>query len=83
MMGVSRRRRASRSSGAVGGPVSILRFPEQLIPDVVYIEYLTQAIYPETPAEISRYWHLMNTLATHALSPDDTMKLVRQILSDT
>lgn len=70
-------------AGAVGSPVSILRFPGQLIPDVVYIENLTQAIYPETPAEIRHYWHLMNTLATHALSADDTMEFVRQILSDT
>lgn len=68
--------------GAVGSPVSILRFPGQLIPDVAYIEYLTQATYPETPAEICHYWHLMNTLATHALSADDTMTFVRQILGD-
>jgi transcriptional regulator with XRE-family HTH domain len=66
--------------GAVGVPFSILRFTGHLIPDLVYIEYRTGAAYPESPRETGHYWHLMNDLATEALSPDRTARLVRQIL---
>jgi transcriptional regulator with XRE-family HTH domain len=68
-------------SGAVGVPLTVLRFPGELIPDLVYTECLTNAIYPDAPAEIRYYWHLMNSLATEALSADDTVKLIGQILS--
>lgn len=67
--------------GAVGVPFTILRFPGELIPDLVYAEGLTHAAYPETPAEIRYYWHLMNALATEALSADDTVKLIEQTMS--
>jgi len=65
--------------GAVGVPFSILRFPGALLPDLVYVESFAQAAYPERPEELRHYWHLMNTLATEALSPDDTVKLLRQL----
>ena len=66
--------------GAVGVPFSILRFPGELIPDLVYIEYLTHAAYPEKPAAIRYWWHLMNGLATQAQSPTDTAELLHQLL---
>jgi hypothetical protein len=68
-------------TSAVGVPFTILRFPGELIADLVYIEYLTNAAYPEAPAEIGYYWHLMNALATEALSAGDTVKLIEQIAS--
>jgi transcriptional regulator with XRE-family HTH domain len=68
--------------GAVGFPFSILRFPGELIPDVVYIEYLALAAYPEKPAEIRYYWHLMNAVATQAQSPAQTAGLLSQLLND-
>jgi transcriptional regulator with XRE-family HTH domain len=68
-------------AGAVGFPFSILRFPGELIPDVVYIECLTHAAYLEKQAEIRYYWHLMNGLATEASSPGETVSLLAQILS--
>ena len=67
--------------GAAGVPFTILRFPGQLIPDFVYVEYLTGAAYPDAPGEVGYYWHLMNALATEALSPGDTIRLIRQGLS--
>jgi transcriptional regulator with XRE-family HTH domain len=68
--------------GAVGAPFSILRFHGDLIPDLVYLEYPTHAAYPEKPAEVRHYWHLMNALATEAQSPGDMSKLLEQILRD-
>jgi transcriptional regulator with XRE-family HTH domain len=70
-------------SGAIGVPISILRFPGELIPDVVYIEHLTHASYPEKPAEIRYYWHLMNAVATEAHPPAETAELLHQLLKST
>jgi hypothetical protein len=33
------------SDAAAGGAFSILRFPHQDLPDIVYIEHLTNALY--------------------------------------
>jgi hypothetical protein len=66
--------------GAAGVPFTILRFPGQLISDFVYAKYLTGAAYPESPAEIGHYWHLMNALATEALSPAATVQLIQRAL---
>ena len=71
---------SARLPGAAGIPFSILRFPGQLIPDLVCTEYLTGATYPETADEISYYWHTMNNMATEALPPGGTARLIRQIL---
>jgi transcriptional regulator with XRE-family HTH domain len=68
--------------GAIGFPFSILRFPGELIPDVVYIEYLALAAYPEKPAEIGYYWHLMNAVATQAQPSGQTAGLLNQLLDD-
>lgn len=69
--------------GTVGVPFTILRFPGELIPDLVYTEYLTGAAYPETPGQIRYHWHAMNRLATEALSADRTIELMEQILGET
>jgi hypothetical protein len=68
--------------GAVGAPFSILRFPGELIPDLVYTEYLTSASYVEAQDEVQYYWHLMNALATEALSPEETTRFIEAILRD-
>jgi len=69
--------------GAVGVPFSILRFPGELIPDLVYAESLTSASYVEARDEVYYYWHLMNALATEAHSPEETTGLIERILADT
>jgi transcriptional regulator with XRE-family HTH domain len=65
--------------GAAGVPFSILRFPGELIPDLVYTEYLTGAAYVEAPDEVTYYWHLMNALATEALLPDEAAQFIERI----
>ena len=69
-------------SGAVGAPFSILRFPGELIPDLVYAEHLTTAAYVEAPDEVRYYWHLMNALATEALGPDETAQFMERALAE-
>jgi transcriptional regulator with XRE-family HTH domain len=55
--------------GARGGPVVLLRFAGDQLPDVVCLEYLTGAVYPSRLAELARYWDMLNQLATQADPP--------------
>jgi len=68
-------------AGSTGFPFTILRFRGLLIPDFVCIEHRTGAVYPDSPEEISSYWHLMNAMATEALPSDDTIQLIQQALA--
>jgi hypothetical protein len=54
---------------AIGGPVVLLRFPGDRLPDVVYLEQPTSAVYPSRPAELAYYWDMLNHLATEADPP--------------
>ncbi|RBQ17413.1 transcriptional regulator [Spongiactinospora rosea] len=68
---------------ASGGPVTILRLPERDLPDVVYLEQLASATYPDRPADVSHYTHVMNRLATEAAPAVETPDFLRRILKDT
>ncbi|MET9388905.1 DUF5753 domain-containing protein [Streptomyces sp. NPDC006624] len=74
-----------RSGGhaAEGGPVTILRLPGGHLPDMVYLEKLTCALYPDKPAEIERYWDAMNRLVVEAESPDETPTILHRVLQET
>jgi len=67
---------------AGGGAVTILRLPDPELPDVVYLEQLTTAIYPDRPADIDYYRHVMNLLTFQAEPPDATPAILYQILAD-
>lgn len=64
---------------AVGGPMIQLRFPEGLLPDLVYQEQLDSAIYLNKPAETVRYWDILNTVATGALPPEPSVEMLRRL----
>ncbi|GAP47019.1 DUF5753 domain-containing protein [Streptomyces azureus] len=74
-----------RSGGhaAEGGPVTILRLPGGDLPDMVYLEQLTTALYPDRPAEIECYWDAMNRLVVEAEPPDETPTILHRILQET
>ena len=40
---------------ACRGPVELLRFPGDQLPDVVCLEYFADAVYPSRPTELTRY----------------------------
>ncbi|MGW0471226.1 helix-turn-helix domain-containing protein [Streptomyces coeruleorubidus] len=73
----------SGGHAAEGGPVTILRLPGGQLPDVVYLEQLTTALYPDKPADIERYWDAMNRLVVEAESPDETPTILHRILQET
>jgi transcriptional regulator with XRE-family HTH domain len=54
---------------AAGGPFSILRFAEPDLPDVVYLEQLTSAIYLDKRENVEHYAAVMDRLCVEAL-PD-------------
>ena len=64
---------------AVGGPVILLRFAGDQLPDVVYLEQLTSAIYPSSPSDLTYYWNLLNQLATEADPPIASSMILDQI----
>ena len=71
-----------RSGGhaAMGGAFSILRFPEQGLPDVVYIEHLTSALYLEKREDVDQYAEAIGRLFIEAEPPDRTPDILRQAL---
>jgi len=51
---------------AEAGAFSILRFPEPDLPDVVYLEHLTSAIYLDKRRDVDRYLQAMERLCAQA-----------------
>lgn len=51
---------------AESGAFSILRFPEPDVPDVVYLEHLTSAIYLDKRRDVDRYLQTMERLCAQA-----------------
>jgi transcriptional regulator with XRE-family HTH domain len=64
---------------AGGGPVTLLRFAGDQLPDVVYLEQLTSAVYPSSPADLAYYWNMLNQLATEADPPIASTMILNQI----
>jgi hypothetical protein len=53
----------------VGGPFTILRFPHADLPDIVYLEQLTSAVYLDKNEDVQRYLRVMHRLCTEAAAP--------------
>ncbi|MCK2217433.1 helix-turn-helix domain-containing protein [Actinomadura sp. ATCC 31491] len=66
---------------AAGGPFSILRFPERELPDVVYMEQLTSALYLDKPADSDHYMEVMDRLSVQAETPKETRRFLERLLS--
>jgi hypothetical protein len=56
-----------------------LRFPEGLLPDLVYQEQLESAIYLNKPADTVRYWNILNSVVTEALPPEQSTEMLRKL----
>src|SRR5215472_11704160 len=59
---------------AAGGPFSLLRFAEDDLPDVVYMEQLNSAQHLTKPDVVDRYLAVFQRLRTDALSPARSVK---------
>ncbi|GAA2898482.1 transcriptional regulator [Actinoplanes cyaneus] len=72
----------SGGHAAAGGAFSILRFPHEELPDVVYIEHLTSALYLEKREEVDQYAAAIGRLFIEAQPPAETPKFLERILDD-
>jgi hypothetical protein len=62
-----------------GGPLTLVRFHEEHLPDLIHIEGATTSA--SRPAEIERLWHTFNTLVTEARQPERTPAMIDTILT--
>jgi hypothetical protein len=67
---------------AAGGAFSILRFPDQDLPDVVFIEQLTGGFYLEKPDEVDQYAGAMGRLYIEAAPLAQTAEILHRVLQD-
>ena len=68
---------------AAGGSFTVLRFAEPEVPDVVYIEQLTSALYLDKREDVDHYLEVMNNLSTEALTPVQSARFLAEIIRDT
>jgi hypothetical protein len=66
---------------AAGQAFSILRFPHEKLPDVVYIEHLTSGLYLERREEVDRYAAAIGRLFIEAELPGRTPEILREHLA--
>ncbi len=69
--------------GNVGGvgSVTILRFAEAEVKDVVYMEQIASAQYLTKQSDVDPYQQLMNELGMHARPATDTPAILREIMT--
>jgi hypothetical protein len=67
---------------AAGGAFTILRFPDEDLPDVVYIEHLTSALYVDKREEVDRYLAAVGRLFIDAEPVADTPAILHTILGE-
>jgi uncharacterized protein DUF5753/helix-turn-helix protein len=65
-----------------GGSFSVLRFAERDLPDVVYIEQLTSALYLDRRAEVDHYLETMNRLSAEAMTPPQTLRFLGKLAAE-
>jgi transcriptional regulator with XRE-family HTH domain len=59
---------------------AILRFTEHDLPDVVYVENLTSALYLDKQADVDRYLLAMERLSLVAYEPRETPRFIDEII---
>jgi transcriptional regulator with XRE-family HTH domain len=67
---------------AAGGSFTVLRFSEQEVPDVVYLEQLTSALYLDKRDDVDHYMEVMNHLSTEAMTPVQSMRFIAELSQD-
>jgi transcriptional regulator with XRE-family HTH domain len=68
---------------AAGGSFSMLRFTEPDVPDMIYAEQLTSAVYLDKPVDVAIYAEVLDRLSAKALTPSQTRKFLDQVRDET
>jgi transcriptional regulator with XRE-family HTH domain len=67
---------------AEAGSFTIMRFPEPDLPDVVYLEQLTSALYLDKREDSDRYTEVMERLSLESEPPERTAEVLTRILEE-
>ena len=70
------------TAAAAGSPVTILRFSDPDLPDKVYLEHLTSAVYLDKRAEIDQYSLIMDRLCAEAFQPVESAEFIRELVDE-
>jgi len=65
-----------------GGAFTVLRFRDEDLPDIVFVEQLTSAIYLDKPEDVDQYVAAMERLCVDAASPDESVEMLNEILEE-
>ncbi|MGH3811209.1 MAG: Scr1 family TA system antitoxin-like transcriptional regulator [Pseudonocardiaceae bacterium] len=68
---------------AAGGPFTILRFSNPDLPDVVYLEHLTNALYLDRNRDTVEYLASMDNLCIQAESPTSSISFLHRIINES
>ncbi|MGH3864737.1 MAG: helix-turn-helix domain-containing protein [Pseudonocardiaceae bacterium] len=72
----------SGAHAAVGGPFTILRFSEPDLPDIVYLEQLTSALYLDKIQDVQYYQVVMDRLCVQAKPPAEAIRFLSSTLKE-
>jgi transcriptional regulator with XRE-family HTH domain len=67
---------------AAGGGFAILRFAAPELPDIVYLEQLTSALYLDKQSDVDQYSSVMNRLAIQAHTPERTRDFLAALVAE-
>jgi hypothetical protein len=71
----------SPGHAATGGAFTILRFPQRDLPDIVYLEHLTSALYLDKREDVDTYTQALNLLATTGPPPQSARDHLTTLLN--
>ena len=71
----------SGGHAAEGGAFTIMRFPETELPDVVYVEQLTSALYLDKRDDVEKYSEVMDRLSVESEPPERTADMLGEIIA--
>ena len=71
------------ASYAAPSSFSILSFATDDMPDVVYVEQLTSALYLDKRSDVDRYTEAMDLIRSTSYTPDQTKELIRSMIADS
>jgi transcriptional regulator with XRE-family HTH domain len=65
-----------------GGSFTMLRFLAEEVPDIVYIEQLTSALYLDKREDVDHYMEVMDNLCTKALLPAESVRFIGKVRAE-
>jgi transcriptional regulator with XRE-family HTH domain len=70
------------ASYAAPGGFSILKFGTDDLPDIVYVEQLTTALYLDKRADVDRYTQAMDQIAASSTTREQTTEIIQSVIDE-